>query len=137
MTSNIGSPVILAAPTITDKIKQDIDKLLHAHFKPEFLNRIDAVVFFRRLNEEDVIKIAHIQLQEVQKRLTARHVDLKIDKKVYAKIAELGYEPEFGARPLKRAIQSFITVPISQFLLKNPDTKIVHVNVEKDSLAVS
>ena len=136
MTSNIGSPIILEAPTITDEIKEDIERLLHKQFRPEFLNRIDAIVFFRRLSEADVEKIAHIQIARVHERLKDKHIDLVIDKAVYTKIAQEGYEPEFGARPLKRAIQSFITVPVSQFLLKNPDTKVVHVRVKDGSIVV-
>ena len=137
MTSNIGSHLILEAPTLDQKVKDSVERLLHAQFKPEFLNRIDAIVFFRRLSQEDVVKIARIQIDELKKRLHERHVNLEIDKNVYEKIAELGYEPEFGARPLKRAIQSFITVPVSQFLIKNPDTKTVHAKVVKDSIQIS
>lgn len=137
MTSNIGSHIILESPEITDKVKQSVEKLLHQQFRPEFLNRIDATVFFSRLSQDNVVKIAHVQLKQVERRLADKQVKLVIEKGVYEKIAEIGYEPEFGARPLKRAIQSLITVPLSQFILKNPETKTVHVALKNDAITIA
>lgn len=136
MTSNIGSSVILAAPTITQKIQDDILRLLHQQFRPEFLNRIDEIVFFNRLSQDDVEKIAHLQMDEVKKRLAERNITIVVDKEVYHKLAQEGYEPEFGARPLKRAIQSFIIVPLSQYLLKKPGVTKVHITLENDQITL-
>lgn len=137
MTSNIGSDIILASPEITDSVKESINKLLYKNFRPEFLNRIDAIVFFKRLSHADVEEIAKIQVSKLQKRLSEKNIELSISKEALSKIADLGYEPEFGARPLKRAIQHYITIPISQKLLKEPNFKHIDITVQKDEIQVS
>lgn len=136
MTSNIGSHLILEAKTIDEKVRESINKELHRAFKPEFLNRIDAIVFFNSLEEEQIIAIAKIHIEKLVERMQERHITLNIKPKVDAFIAKKGYVKEFGARPLKRAIQEYITVPLSQFLLKNPDSKTITVDVEKDAIAI-
>ena len=137
MTSNIGSHLILAAKTIDEKVKEEINKELYRVFKPEFLNRIDAIVFFNSLDEKQIVSIARIHIEKLVQRLKERHITLTIDPSVEKFIAEKGYVKEFGARPLKRAIQDYITVPLSQFLLKNPDEKTITVNVKNNAIALS
>ena len=136
MTSNIGSELILHTKELTDEVKHQIDELLHKHFRPEFLNRIDSIVYFRMLTEADVQKIAKLQLHELEKRLKEQNITLTIDDKVIKELAQRGYEKEFGARPLKRAIQRYVTVPISQYLLQNPDTKKIHVKLKNDTFVI-
>ncbi|MEX0940312.1 MAG: AAA family ATPase [Candidatus Babeliales bacterium] len=136
MTSNIGSTIILESKELTDKVKEDVEKLLYKNFRPEFLNRIDAVVFFRRLTEKDVEKIAQIQLNQLQKRLQEQHITLSFDEKIIKNIAQKGYEPEFGARPLKRAVHQYITVPISQYLLKNSEVKEIKLTIKNNNIEV-
>jgi ATP-dependent Clp protease ATP-binding subunit ClpB len=136
MTSNIGSDIILEAKSITDEVKHKIEHLLQKSFRPEFLNRIDSVIFFKSLTQKDVEAIAHIQLKEVQQRLAEKHITMTVTPEVYKKIAELGYSPEFGARPLKRAIQNYVTVPLSQFVLKNPDAKEIKIGIKGDSINI-
>ncbi len=137
MTSNIGSHLILEAQELTDKVKQQIEKLLHQHFRPEFLNRIDAIVYFKMLSTHDVVRIAKLQMQELVERLALKGVTLTVTPAALQHIAELGYEKEFGARPLKRAIQHYVSVPVSQFLLKNPEAKAITVGVEHGAITVS
>ncbi len=137
MTSNIGSDIILKADKIDDNVKNQIEKLLQAHFRPEFLNRIDAICFFSRLSESNVENIAKIQLHQLEDRLAQQDMHLTVDKSVIKKVAEIGYVPEFGARPLKRAIQQYVTVPLSQYLLKNPGAKKINVSVKKDEIVIS
>lgn len=137
MTSNIGSDIILEADEITPDVRHGVEKILHQKFKPEFLNRIDALVFFRRLSPEDVEKIAQLHLDELEKRLAGKQVSLVIDKDVLRKISELGYQKEYGARPLKRAIQRYITVPLSQFLLTHPEAKQVNVSIKDDGIVLA
>jgi ATP-dependent Clp protease ATP-binding subunit ClpB len=137
MTSNIGSHYILEAGKVDEKVKQEVDKELHKAFKPEFLNRIDAIVFFNSLDEQQVIDIAKISLQKLVKRLKERHIALTIGDNVAKYIGEKGYVKEFGARPLQRAVQEYITVPLSQHLLKNPETKDVTVNVKDNKITLS
>lgn len=136
MTSNIGSDIILQAKEINDDVKKSIEKMLHKTFRPEFLNRIDAIVYFNRLNEKAIKGIAHIQLQELTRRLQERNITLNISDAAIEHIAELGYSPEFGARPLKRAIQQHVTIPVSQFLLKNSETKQIKVDFKHDTFVI-
>lgn len=123
MTSNIGSDLILAAKKIDTDVKESINQLLQRHFRPEFLNRIDAIAFFKMLTQEDVVKIAAIQINQLKDRLAERQITLQVDDTALKKLAEDGYEPEFGARPLKRVIQNELSVPLAQFLLHKPETK--------------
>ncbi len=136
MTSNIGSHLILEAPTIDESVKAAVNKELHRAFKPEFLNRIDAIVFFNSLDEKQVVAIAKIHIHKLVERMQERHIVMTVKPKVEAFIAKKGFVKEFGARPLKRAIQEYITVPLSQFLLKNPDTKAVTVDVKNDAITI-
>lgn len=136
MTSNIGASIILVSPEITPAVEQQVDELLHQQFRPELLNRIDQIIFFKRLSQQDVEHIAHIQLNNLKDRLAVQHIDLHIEKAVIPYLAKEGYEPEFGARPLKRAIQRLVAVPISQFILRNPTSNTVTVALANDQIIV-
>ncbi|HBL98221.1 TPA: type VI secretion system ATPase TssH [Candidatus Dependentiae bacterium] len=134
MTSNLGAQIILEAPEINDSVKKQITDMLHKTFRPEFLNRIDTIVFFNRLSQESVVEIAKIQVAELKKRLTRQQITLDIDPQVVQKLAEEGFQPEFGARPLKRTIQQQLTVPLSQVILKNPEKKEFKVVMKGNSI---
>lgn len=136
MTSNLGSNLILESQGITDKVKHDIEELLHKTFRPEFLNRIDSIVFFKALEQKDVVKIARLQLQTLVKRLADNHITLIIEPAVAEILAELGFEKEFGARPLKRAVQHYCVVPLSQYLLKHPEQKAVTLDVQDGAITI-
>lgn len=137
MTSNIGSEKILAAPDITDAVKHEVEALLHKAFRPEFLNRIDAIVFFNRLQEKNMLAIAELQVQQVIRRLADRSVSLEVTPEVIAYLAAEGYEPEFGARPLKRVIQQELSVPLAQYLLHNPTTQSLRADMFQGKVALS
>ena len=119
MTSNLGSDVIQEESKSGDYagIKQRVMAIVGRHFRPEFINRIDELVVFRPLGKDQIAKIAEIQLNRLRKRLLDRDIDLKVDAKAMEKICEVGYDPVFGARPLKRAIQQYIENPLAQDLL--------------------
>jgi len=136
MTSNIGSNIILKAKIIDDTVKKEVEQLLQARFRPEFLNRIDAICFFSRLSEKDVQKIAYIQIEHLKKRLADQDIVLTVDEKAIQHIAEIGYVPEYGARPLKRAVQQHITVPLSQYLLKHSDAKKISVGLKAGKIVI-
>lgn len=126
MTSNLGSHIILENKeegSVSQAVKNEVMALLYKTFRPEFLNRIDAIVFFNRLSQMQVSAIANIQLKELIKRLALQQITLSIEPDVISHISEVGYEPEFGARPLKRVIQKEITIPLSQAVLKQPEKK--------------
>ena len=137
MTSNIGSDLILAAHGLTESVKQQISTLLHTYFRPEFLNRIDDIVYFKMLTQEDVERIAQLHIAELKERLAEKHYTLIVDPAVVSFVAQHGYEKEFGARPLKRAIQHYLSIPISQYLLRNKDVKELHLSLKNDAIVVS
>lgn len=117
MTSNIGAPLLLATETITKEIKASIEKELHTIFKPEFLNRIDSIVFFNRLSQADIKLIAIREITKINKRVQARGINLVITEPALNELCVQGYVPEFGARPLKRIIYEKVMVPAAQALL--------------------
>jgi ATP-dependent Clp protease ATP-binding subunit ClpB len=137
MTSNIGSYEILQAQELSDAVKEKIRELLYQTFRPELLNRIDAIAFFKMLSPDDIRTITHIQLDEVKKRIEAQHITLTMGPELVDWVADQGYEKEFGARPLKRTIQRVIKVPVAQYLLKHPNTESLHLSVTDNKLTIN
>ena len=137
MTSNLGSDIILKTKEITPKIKNEVESILHRTFRPEFLNRIDAICFFQKLSQKDVIVIAKIQIAALKARLKEQQITLSVTADVIKKLAELGYSSEFGARPLKRVIQQKLTVPFSQYLLKNPSERDLNAIIAKGEIVIT
>jgi ATP-dependent Clp protease ATP-binding subunit ClpB len=132
MTSNLGSNLIMKmAEENLDKetIRSQIDELLHNHFKPEFLNRIDDTIIFNSLSKEDMLKIIDIQLGKLIKRLDARKIHLTVEQAAKNFLIESGYNPSFGARPLKRAIQHFLEDELALRLLKGEFLEDDHIAV--------
>jgi len=130
MTSNIGSHLIQSmVGQGYDEIKDAVWGELKNHFRPEFLNRIDETVVFHGLDAEHIASIAKIQLQQLQERLARMELSLKVSDKALAELAKVGFDPVFGARPLKRAIQQRIENPLSKLLLEGKF-------VAKDSIGV-
>lgn len=136
MTSNVGSSLILQHDEITQSVKDDVWNILRTTFRPEFLNRIDAIVFFRRLQERDMERIAQLQIADVQKRLAERDISLAVSPEVVSFLAREGYEPEFGARPLKRAVHQYLTVPLAQYLLTHADVHTIAVSLKNDTIVI-
>ena len=117
MTSNIGGDLIQNAAKIED-IRDAISALLKATFKPEFLNRIDETIIFNRLGKDEILKIVDIQLDLLKNRLKDKKVTLEATPKAKAFLAEAGFDPQFGARPLKRTIQSLVQNPLAKRILE-------------------
>jgi ATP-dependent Clp protease ATP-binding subunit ClpB len=122
MTSNIGSQSILEYRGSTDTeayemMKDAVLGEMRQHFRPEFLNRVDEVVVFHSLSEEDLRKILEVQLDRLRARLAERHIELKLTPEAATHLAREGYDPVYGARPLKRAIQKELETPIGRRLL--------------------
>lgn len=134
MTSNLGSSLLLEAQDITPTVKENVESILHKTFKPEFINRIDAIVFFKRLDQEAMVHIARLQLEKLKHHVHEKHIELSYDDSVVLKLAELGYSKEFGARPLKRALQHYIMAPLSHHLLTNPAAKKIVVKLIDDKI---
>ncbi len=143
MTSNIGSPIIQeyfmdgrttvgARQTMEDKVMAELKK----HFRPEFINRVDDVIIFQSLDEEELSKIVEIQIARLEKRLTQQNLTLDVDASAKKLLAKEGYDPQFGARPLKRAVQEHLLNPLSLRLLEGefkPGDKI-KVTAKDDAL---
>ncbi|MBL0944399.1 MAG: ATP-dependent chaperone ClpB [Hydrogenophaga sp.] len=133
MTSNIGSHLIQAmVGQPYDEVKDAVWGELKNHFRPEFLNRIDETVVFHALDAKHIESIAAIQLQALQKRLQAMDLKLEVAPAALAELAKVGFDPVFGARPLKRAIQQRIENPLSKLLLEGryPPKSAIPVGVD-------
>jgi ATP-dependent Clp protease ATP-binding subunit ClpB len=121
MTSNLGSQVIqeMAGEGNYQRMKTAVMEIVQQHFRPEFINRVDDIVVFHPLGTEQIRSIVEIQLGNLRKRLADRNMELELDDKARDLIAEAGYDPVYGARPLKRAIQQQIENPLAQRILRN------------------
>ena len=133
MTSNIGSPIIQAmVGSPQEEIKDAVFDELKANFRPEFLNRIDEIVVFHGLSAAHIADIARIQLKVLQQRLHKMDLELDVSPAALEELAKVGFDPVFGARPLKRAIQQRIENPLSKALLegKFPPKSTIKVSVD-------
>jgi ATP-dependent Clp protease ATP-binding subunit ClpB len=144
MTSNIGSEIILGYRGGSDteayeSMKRDVLDALRTHFRPEFLNRVDETVVFRGLSREDLRRIVDIQLTHVRKRLAERHIDLVLSDGAKDHFAATGYDPVYGARPLKRLLQRELETALARKILAGelPDRSRVEVGVHAGELEFS
>jgi ATP-dependent Clp protease ATP-binding subunit ClpB len=138
MTSNLGSEHI--QPDLPDEvISTRVMEAVRHHFRPEFLNRIDDVVVFHRLSREDLRQIVDIQLVGLRQRLTDRRITLEVTEAAADLLAELGFDPVYGARPLKRVIQKQVADPLAIALLENrfEDGSTVTVDAKSGELVLS
>jgi ATP-dependent Clp protease ATP-binding subunit ClpB len=137
MTSNLGSREIMNANNLVDTpIKDIVFDVLRNHFKPEFLNRIDDIVIFDQLSKSEIEKIIEVQLERLRKNLAERGISIVLEESAKELLANEGYDPTFGARPLKRAIQTLIQNPLAVKLLKGEiaSGQTVHVVAENGAL---
>ena len=121
LTSNLGSQLITDRETADNHstiIDELINKELKAHFRPEFLNRLDEIINFEPLQKETLLKVVDLQLNRLRKRLESKGIHLQINKNVLSLVTELGYNPSYGARPLKRVIQKELESEIAKYILK-------------------
>jgi ATP-dependent Clp protease ATP-binding subunit ClpB len=136
MTSNVGSHRILDARGDSEAdfavMRATVLDELRAHFRPEFLNRIDEIVVFRALTEPQLKEIVEIQLDRVRARLVDRRITLEISDEAKTHLVRVGYEPAYGARPLKRAIQREVETPLGRKILAGEIHDGDHVRVDLD-----
>jgi ATP-dependent Clp protease ATP-binding subunit ClpB len=109
---------------------------LRNHFRPEFLNRVDEIIVFRQLSREDLVRIVDLQLEKLIKTLAQRHMYLEVTPEAKALIAAQGYDPVYGARPLKRVIQRLLQNPIALELLEGNFHEGDTIRVERDGEAL-
>ena len=146
MTSNIGADLLKRQTTVgfgAEKEEQSHDTMrtkimdeVKKIFKPEFLNRVDDTIVFRALNREDMIGIIDIELKKVRERLEKQRVTLKLTDKAKEFLIDQGYDPKFGARPLRRAIEQYLEDPLAEEILKGglPQGKVLTVDAKEDKL---
>ncbi len=130
MTSNLGSDVIQekAGEDYAD-MKKSVMEIVGRHFRPEFINRVDDIVVFHPLTKENIREIAALQIKSLAKRLIPREIVLDVDQSALDYIGKVGYDPVYGARPLKRAIQDTIENPLSKALLSGEFANGDHISV--------
>jgi ATP-dependent Clp protease ATP-binding subunit ClpB len=142
MTSNIGSQLILETRGTDERsyqqMRERVLEALRRQFRPEFLNRVDEIVVFRALTEAELARIVEIQLEGLRKRLAERRITLEVREAARAWLARVGYDPVFGARPLKRAIQREVETPVARLIVAGQvrDGDTVRVDVAGDALRV-
>ena len=140
LTSNLGAQALSQLPEGADAsdAKRDVMDAVRAHFRPEFLNRLDETIIFDRLAREDMNAIVDIQMARLEKRLAGRKITLALDEDAKQWLADEGYDPVFGARPLKRAIQRALQDPLAEMILAGEvlDGSTVEVSVGPDGLLV-
>jgi ATP-dependent Clp protease ATP-binding subunit ClpB len=118
MTSNLGSREIQAAEGNENQVREAVIQELRLNFKPEFLNRIDDIVVFHQLSRKQIRQIVDVQLERLREMLHERNITLVLDESARELLAREGYDPNYGARPLKRAIQTLIQNPLAVKLLR-------------------
>ncbi len=146
MTSNLGSDLIRKSTEVgfgvdNDKIdfntmKDKIDKAVKKHFKPEFINRLDGVVIFRAFDKEHLVKVIDLEVAKLQKRLDRKNIKLQLSQEAKDLIVEKGYQPEMGARPLRRAVEHELEDPLAEMLLRNPNLSATFDVAVKDGILV-
>jgi len=142
MTSNIGSQLILemrgSDERTYQRMREQVLDALRRQFRPEFLNRVDEIVVFRALTEAELARIVEIQLEGLGRRLADRRITLDVSEAAKTYLARTGYDPVFGARPLKRVIQRDVETPIARLIVagKLRDGGTVRVDVTGDTLRV-
>jgi len=139
MTSNIGSGYLqsdhVRTPEEFEKASEQVMNLLHSHFKPEFLNRVDDIIVFGPLGKEQLVKIIELRLEDVRRLLADRKISLELTDAAKELLFTQGYDPNFGARPLKRAIQKLVQDPLALKILDGEVLHGDHVIVDADKTA--
>jgi len=141
LTSNLGSEYLAALPEgeSSEKARPQVMEAVRAAFRPEFLNRLDEIILFNRLSREHMKEIVDIQIKRLQARLAERHVTLDLDQAARDWLANAGYDPVYGARPLKRTVQRYVQNPLATMILEGEiaDGDTVAVSVQGGGLAIN
>ena len=139
MTSNLGSSYLqaesLRTPEDFEKASEQVMTALHGHFRPEFLNRVDDIIVFRPLGKEQLVKIIELRLEDVRRLLADRKISIELTDGAKELLFTQGYDPNFGARPLKRAIQKLIQDPLALKILDGEILHGDHIVVDADKKA--
>jgi ATP-dependent Clp protease ATP-binding subunit ClpB len=141
LTSNLGSDILAAQPDgeSTAMVQGQVMNVVRHHFRPEFLNRLDEIILFRRLQRSDMASIVSIQLEHLRKLLADRKLGLELDRSALEWLANEGYDSVYGARPLKRVIQRGLQNPLASLILEGAvkDGETVHVSAGSKGLTIN
>jgi ATP-dependent Clp protease ATP-binding subunit ClpB len=141
MTSNLGSEYLVSQPEGEDSeaVRDQVMAVVRAHFRPEFLNRIDEIILFHRLKREQMARIVDIQMQRLKKLLADRKLDVVLDDKAKDWLGQKGYDPAYGARPLKRVIQKYVQDPLAELILQGKigEGDTVNITADKNGLVIN
>jgi ATP-dependent Clp protease ATP-binding subunit ClpB len=140
MTSNLGSEFLVLQKEGEDStaVHDEVMQVVRAHFRPEFLNRVDEIILFHRLRREDMGAIVEIQLKRLDRLLEDRKIVLELTPEARAWLADKGYDPAYGARPLKRVIQKNVQDPLAELILagKIHDGEKVRIGADERGLLI-
>ena len=134
MTSNIGAKLIQDSNDYSN-LKEQVFQAMGSFFRPEFLNRVDEMIIFHKLSRDNVKEIIEIQLKQLAERIKQRNIKLSYDNEVLDKLVEIGYDPQFGARPIKRAIQNYIENEIARLLIRGDFEENQTIKIKVDGEA--
>ena len=133
MTSNLGSHYIQELVNNEEEMRTKVNEVLKSAFRPEFLNRVDETIIFKPLKIDELIKIVEIQINHLSKRLSEKNIKIEISNQAKEQIANIGYDPVYGARPLKRTIQKYIQDPLATSILSGEFTEGDSIKIDLDS----
>ncbi|HKD47067.1 MAG TPA: AAA family ATPase, partial [Rhizomicrobium sp.] len=141
LTSNLGTEFLSDEDAVSNQkhARAQVMAAVRAHFRPEFLNRLDEIILFHRLTRADMDKIVHIQIERLSRLLADRKIEIVLDKKATEWLAHAGYDPVYGARPLKRVIQRRLQDPLAHMILEGKigDGAKVKVSASKVGLTLN
>ena len=141
MTSNLGAEILANQPEGEDSgaVREPVMAVVKAAFRPEFLNRLDEILLFHRLTRDHMTEIVDIQLQRLQGLLDERKIELDFDRAAKNWLGDVGYDPVYGARPLKRAIQRYLQNTIASLILEGriADGDTVRIGAKADGLIIN
>jgi ATP-dependent Clp protease ATP-binding subunit ClpB len=136
MTSNLGSGLIKELSQDFERMESEVKSILEEHFRPEFLNRVDEIIIFKALSKEVILQILDIQIDELAKRLEERGIGIEVERRAKSELTDRGYDPVYGARPLKRVLQRDVENPLALNILEGEyiegDTVVVDVTDKKE-----
>jgi ATP-dependent Clp protease ATP-binding subunit ClpB len=144
MTSNIGSQVLMqrleaqrdVAVDYTE-MQEEMLLLLRQHMRPEFLNRIDDIILFTPLQRQELRKIVNIQFAQLERLASERGIRLELSEAAADYLADIGYDPVFGARPLKRALQKYVVNPLAKYLLAENSSDGTSIRIDHDGRKIA
>ena len=136
LTSNLGSAALIDESLSEKEKEKSVMEAVRSHFRPEFLNRVDEIVIFNALTQDRIAEIVQVQLKEVEKRLAEKRISLAFDPKAIQYLAQRGFDPLYGARPLKRVIQTDVLNPLAKRILEQSvkPGDMVKVSADKDGI---